>query len=288
MSARHATASGASRYTKETTGTSKSRDVSSGHRGHYKVASSAVSGPFSGKLVLANQCICGENYVPPTDCIETTYFTAIVVDVVKKAVALASVADSTAPTAPMLTKLAEVLGDVISIDDGKAILELHHLNYGQLSLVRNPIISGRNPPADQADYVPDTFFETYTVVEQKAVKGVTKLVETVYVQAPASEVRSNARTASVHAVHPSHTMQGSCISIAHSAGALAVHPPAAAPASHLLSNHFTLAAHCGSTLTPSCVFLYLACAANSLFACLSAAIRSYSRRRGHHCFVCPK
>ena len=272
----------------------RGRGGTQNNAGSYSVAPKPVGNGGFFQRVQACQTMVDETYSLAKDSEERVYFTKHV-----EGALMQFRAKAPEPKPPLLLGICDAIVKARGEEDSEAamqdVLDVRYVQYGQLELRRTTPIHGRDPPANQFDYVPAENFEMYSVSEKK--KG--KDAKVHYVQAPRAEVShaklhagsgfdcSHAFMKLVHPLQPSHSPHDT-YSPAHVAATL-VHPHPASHASlYLLSAQASHALHSGSSPPrTACRARHAESSANILSISRSCISLSSAMRVGHHCLVCP-
>lgn len=132
-------------------------------------------GGFSFSKAGKGQLVEGQRYTIGEGSPESGYFRPLLSSAVHAAAALPIVDQP--PLVQALGKCAE--------EDGLVVQEL---TYGQLKLEPHPKFESRDPPKDEADWVPDGCFDVYhTMEERRDASGPMKLVDVTWLQSPDGE-----------------------------------------------------------------------------------------------------
>ena len=242
---------------------------------------------FCWERARAVQCFGGKHYGVGSESEERAFFTQKAAEAV-----IELFSDTTAPKSPLLEALHNAVDVALNEDSHSALtslLKIVSVRYTQLKPAPDAPYQTRDPPRNEARYVPVTAFETFNV---KGEDG--KIIQ--YVQAPESEVRTGSGSVASQSLsvlsssaHPSQAPHSSASTDANSSAlstgpsfATTSHPANEQTTSHLLSAQSSQVSHASfpSRFLPASHLWCFRCSCSNSFC-------SSSMRRLQCCFVCP-
>ena len=125
---------------------------------------------FDFRKAEAVQCVGGRRYTVPPNCFEREFFTQLAAEVFEAAEKINTNYAWTEKQSRMVHFVTEQIEKIRALcEEGDKLealmdlLQLRDVAYTQLRLMEHPVVSARDPPANDLSYVPEHFFETYYV-----------------------------------------------------------------------------------------------------------------------------